>query len=553
MEARRRLTVIIIFLNEKEEVKNTVASLAAHLTEPVDILVINDCSDDGYDYRSDLGAYNVVYLENRERLGVAASRDKGVQLCRTPYFLFLDAHMRFYDRDWQPLLMHELEKDEPCILCSQTRFLKQTETGIAEEQVDRTPYGACIHLQIPERFFELQWLREQATDDEHRSVIAIPCLIGAAYATSKSYWEHLHGLWGLEKYGLDEAYLSIKAYLDGGSCKLLKNFVTGHIYRQYAPYFIGNVSQLHNKLLLLLLLAPGGVQKRCFANYRTYYYGFFEEALCPVHARIGEIARQKAYYATLRVRDFEAYYRYNYALVPAGADASREKVLCELQAIADCIRENPDAFDSSGLLEGRLGGILFLFHFARYTDDEACRQRAVADLSALLSEPAASLDLGEGMLGRGWALEYLFQHAFLTPEEYRMFDISAILLPLLEDMDWEDWNLHTGLGGCIRYLLARLYAQPARTVADNSRWAALIARLYELSCSVVGDKRETDCVDTYLEFVWYYDRHPVVEPVNSLYDICYLFTPENYRLEEMALGLDGLAGIGLDRILTSSR
>lgn len=54
MNAERRLTVIIVFLNEKEEVKNTVDSLLAHLVEPVDILVINDCSDDGYDYRSDL-------------------------------------------------------------------------------------------------------------------------------------------------------------------------------------------------------------------------------------------------------------------------------------------------------------------------------------------------------------------------------------------------------------------------------------------------------------------------------------------------------------------
>lgn len=549
MNAERRLTVIIVFLNEKEEVKNTVDSLLAHLVEPVDILVINDCSDDGYDYRSDLVGRDVIYLENKERRGVAASRDKGVRLCRTPYFLFLDAHMRFYDREWYPLLMRELEKNEPCIYCSQTRFLKQTDQGIVEEARDQTPYGAYLHLKVPERFFELQWLLAQSPDDERRPVIPVPCLIGAAYAAGKTYWEQLHGLWGLEKYGLDEAYLSIKAYLSGGSCKLIKPFVTGHIYRQYAPYFIGNVSQLHNKLLLLLLLAPGEVQRRCFANYRTYYYGFFEEALRPIHARIGEIARQKSYYRTLLTNSFETYYRYNYALAPAGDDPSPEKILAGLERIARHIREYWDDFESDGLLEGRLGGILFLFHYAHFAGDPEIRQFAFSSLAALLSKPAGTVELGDGLLGRAWALEYLYRNAFLTAEEYDRSDLSVPLFSALENHHWEDLNLHTGLGGCLRYLLARLYANRTGTPFGGGDWAALASRLYEAARSVIEEKRETDCIDTYLEFVWRYEEQAVVEPVVSLYDICYLFTPDRFEIEEMVLGLDGLAGIGLDILL----
>lgn len=546
MEKERRLTVIIVFLNEKEEVKNTVDSLLAHLVEPVDILVLNDCSDDGYDYRADLAGRDVIYLENEERRGVAASRDKGVRLCRTPYFLFLDAHMRFYDRAWYILLMRELEKNEPCIYCSQTRFLKKTDEGIVEEARDHIPYGAYLHLKVPERFFELQWLRAQSPYDERRPVIPVPCVIGAAYAAGKSYWEHLHGLWGLEKYGLDEAYLSIKAYLSGGSCKLLKNFITGHIYRQYAPYFIGNVSQLHNKLLLLLLLAPGEVQKRCFANYRTYYYGFLEEALRCVHARIEEIAEQKSYYRTLWTDSFETYYRYNYALTPAENSRAPEKIWAGLERIARHIRERWDDFESDGLLEGRLGGILFLFHYGRYAGDPAIRQFAFSSLAALLSAPAEALGLGEGLLGWGWALEYLYRNAFLTAEEYDRLDRSDALLSALGNHPWEDLNLHTGLGGCLRYLLARLYANRVGTPFGGGGWTALASRLYEAARSVIEEKRETDCIDTYLEFVWRYEERAVVEPVVSLYDICYLFTPDRFEIEEMALGLDGFAGIGLD-------
>ena len=63
-------------------------------------LVINDGSYDGFPYGEQLASCGVHYVLNRTRRGVAASRDLGVRLCRTPYFLLLDAHMRFYDATW---------------------------------------------------------------------------------------------------------------------------------------------------------------------------------------------------------------------------------------------------------------------------------------------------------------------------------------------------------------------------------------------------------------------------------------------------------------------
>ena len=85
------LTVIIPFLNEKEEVGRTVRSIRETVGDSVDIIANNDQSDDGYPYREDLAPYGVSYVYNPERKGVAASRDYGVSLCTTPYFLLLDA------------------------------------------------------------------------------------------------------------------------------------------------------------------------------------------------------------------------------------------------------------------------------------------------------------------------------------------------------------------------------------------------------------------------------------------------------------------------------
>ena len=79
-ESPNSLTVIIPFLNEGEEVVNTVRSIRKHVGDRVDIMVINDQSNDGYNYRSDLASYNVIYIYNIERKGVAASHDYGAYL-----------------------------------------------------------------------------------------------------------------------------------------------------------------------------------------------------------------------------------------------------------------------------------------------------------------------------------------------------------------------------------------------------------------------------------------------------------------------------------------
>jgi glycosyltransferase involved in cell wall biosynthesis len=81
-----------------------------HLDEELDVILINDASNDGYNYKSVADKYGALYIENEERIGVAESRDKGVELCQTPYFLLLDAHMRFYDHTWLNRVIEELEK-----------------------------------------------------------------------------------------------------------------------------------------------------------------------------------------------------------------------------------------------------------------------------------------------------------------------------------------------------------------------------------------------------------------------------------------------------------
>jgi len=148
------LTVIIPFLNEGCEVENTLMSILENSKDDIEIIVINDGSDDEFDYQAIAGQYGARYVLNKTRLGVAASRDLGVELCETPYFLILDAHMRFYDDRWAGRIVEELKKSERVFLCCRSIVLKKRD-GVIKTFKDRpTFYGAYLNFWDEKLSFE---------------------------------------------------------------------------------------------------------------------------------------------------------------------------------------------------------------------------------------------------------------------------------------------------------------------------------------------------------------------------------------------------------------
>lgn len=197
----KELTIIITFLNEGDELEKTVSGIRKTVADSVEIIVINDCSFDGYDYGESLEKYNVHYFVNRHRLGVAASRDFGVSKCKTPYFLLLDAHMRFYDQTWANCIVKALQEDDRQLLCCQGRFLyKDTETGEVEENEERSfVFGAYSPFGKDSVWPDITWNYKEFSLNQRTQ--DIPSVLGAAYATSKTYWTRLRGLEGLLRGG----------------------------------------------------------------------------------------------------------------------------------------------------------------------------------------------------------------------------------------------------------------------------------------------------------------------------------------------------------------
>lgn len=270
-----KLTVVLTVLNEGVELQKTLESLVKSADAPFDIILINDCSNDGFDYEKVAVDYGAKYVEHDVRKGPAFSRDEGIALCSTEYFLLIDAHMRVYQDFWCTRIVDELQREENVLLCCSTIALSKNavslETGIG--------YGAIIDLQS----LDARWKNDIAEDD------TIPCIYGASYACSRKYWIDLNGLDGLKLYGFEEQLISLKVWLNGGKCKVLKDVCFGHIFRDELPasYEIPVDAYFFNQLLIVELIYD--------VNYKSKFIKYLrkERGTNNVNSWIEEFAQRR--------------------------------------------------------------------------------------------------------------------------------------------------------------------------------------------------------------------------------------------------------------------
>lgn len=291
-----KLTVIIPFRNEGDEVKNTVSSLLKYAGDEIELILINDDSSDGYDYKQIADNFNATYIENERNLGVATSRDIAVDICQTDYFVMFDAHMRAFTPNWVMLLLKELEKDQRSVLCCTTVVLDKNATLV--DSLDSGGYGVTMHL--PELSYD--WNTIWKDDIDNNNAMTINCIMGASYACNVKYWKYIKGLRGLKSYGLDEQLISIKVFLEGGRCKVLRNIIFGHIFRvaEMVPYTIKSSDYLFNILYLIESFFTDEMKIAKFRELKhSYSDEIFQESLLLLSNHKNEIKEMGTYYSKI--------------------------------------------------------------------------------------------------------------------------------------------------------------------------------------------------------------------------------------------------------------
>ena len=402
----KKITIIIPYLNEGKELINTVANIRSICGSHVEIMVINDHSYDCIDYASSLAKYDVIYLYNKERCGVAASRDMGVSLMMTPYFLLLDGHMRLYNYNDIESIIKFLDNDDRCILCGQSIPLDDQDGNLVLREEYSKGYGAFSPMRKGRLLPDIEWCQE-----EHNSMTKIeeiPAILGAAYAGSKRYWTYLRGLEGLMSYGLDENLLSFKVWLEGGRCLLIKDFITGHLYRKKSPYFTLTADKVFNSLYLCTLFYGTRELNRTHAYALATDFEAHRAANKIYQSKTHLINEIKAYCMSISTRDIQ------YVRSLHTVELGRTIQLMEIE-MGNSIFQSKDYIkflinrtNHISLLDGLGAIILFIISNKNLLQEKVLLSNALSKYYNLinieLQKETPSLAFFEGLSGIGWLL-----------------------------------------------------------------------------------------------------------------------------------------------------
>lgn len=263
-------SLIITFRNEGEQVYKTCLSFLKHCQkEMFEFVIVNDASNDGYDYSELRKFSNLTYIENKDRKGVGGSRDIGALNAKGKYLLILDGHMRVFEDVLQKIANIISKYPKETLFCCQSIPIKTESDGKLMICNSPRSRGCKIRTKMDIDFLEYEWDR-LSNIDEMREVLPIQCVMGADYVINKDYYLYLHGLNGLQQYGMDEQFLSAKVYMSGGNIYLLKNIGVAHFYRRSTediPYKNVPACKILNKMIILYLF-----DNTLFNQYSKLFY-----------------------------------------------------------------------------------------------------------------------------------------------------------------------------------------------------------------------------------------------------------------------------------------
>ena len=144
------VSVIMPAYNCEEYIEYAIKSVLEQEIN-LELIIINDCSKDNLDQvvNKYINDERVIYLKNDTNLGVAQTRNRGVQIAKGKYIAFLDS-----DDWWDPYkLVKQINalENSGCVICSTARELytsKGETTGKIIEVPERITYNKMLYSNL---------------------------------------------------------------------------------------------------------------------------------------------------------------------------------------------------------------------------------------------------------------------------------------------------------------------------------------------------------------------------------------------------------------------
>ncbi|NDV57809.1 lanthionine synthetase LanC family protein [Bacteroides sp. 519] len=221
-----------------------------------------------------------------------------------------------------------------------------------------------------------------------------------------------------------------------------------------------------------------------------------------------------------------------------------------LQTIFRYLLINSSFNNNSGLLNGKMGIVIFLCHYGRYKKSKLIAKFAEELIREIYSEMHLDypINFKDGFCGIAWAIEYLIRQGFVES------DPDAILAELDQKIiEWDvrrisDYTLESGLKGVAYYCIARC--------GNRNRFSLPEDYIQDLFNSLLNSQDKDD------EIIFLLDGlHKILqkETLPAIY-FTPVFLKDKYKIPdkintESPRGLtnNGIAGIGLHILLNNEK
>lgn len=113
---------------------------------------------------------------------------------------------------------------------------------------------------------------------------------------------------------------------------------------------------------------------------------------------------------------------------------------------------------NEGLLNGKMGGVIFFGYYAQYTGKTYFREYAEELLDDIFDRVHENIPINfiDGLCGIGWGIEYLIQHSLMDGDADEVLEDIDKKIIERDPMYINDLSLYTGLQGILMYINARL-------------------------------------------------------------------------------------------------
>lgn len=242
-----KLSIVIPSRNEAG-LLDTLKSLYVHSKGSFEVIIVDDCTDTDK-WTEPLKKKNQTVLRAFPPVGFGGAIQMGIDKAKSDNIYICGARTRFTD-GWLEGTIKHIEAEPKTLFSVKNPVIKEPFTEIKDAK--QITWGGTIYYKKENHWMKYLINFPNRTKEPKGDIV--DGAYGGSYALKKSWWKHIHGLDMIDTRGGCNQFLSLKTWMAGGKCKVMKDVTVGNIYREFCSYPVGLDSILNNRLMIMCVL-----------------------------------------------------------------------------------------------------------------------------------------------------------------------------------------------------------------------------------------------------------------------------------------------------------